>query len=242
MVCSILLYPFGNDSERNMPHIDEIFNLRLTCQGLQRNTLDLFIREAFNTTCVWTTYEEFQRLTNIACSQHLARSAPFSKAVKIIRFRPARPIPSEEEVSEMKEKVQDPALDPEKKRGMEKLIRRANEERAGKTFMDNSAAGGIMLATILRFLPKFWQVEIYPFDNTEWPLRQSLRLPAYELRTNRMFSMALSSLAFAGTRLQSLRVSDRVPDMSKRVSRSNLLCFLNPSLRVCGSYMICSFA
>ena len=84
----------------------------------------------------------------------------------------------------------------------------AHHEQTDKSFIERSSADGIMLTLALRKMTNLRKILVASIDNRQGRrvIRQASSLTAPT--TTHMFSMVLSSLAFSGVKLHTLRFPD----------------------------------
>jgi hypothetical protein len=197
-ICIHLVYPHGTDI--GVPFVYFMQNLRLTCREINEKTFSFFNREAFRTVHVSSSYEDFQRLSEI--SQH----PPGASKIERLSFSSVNSeMIGHEEYRQMQAQLLNPSLNHRQQREIAKRIHDADLQQTDKAFMDNSAAGGIMLTMAMKNMPNLQNIFIHSHTNGEWPGQQGM--PSSELTTSRTFSMILSSLAFSGVKPRSLQVA-----------------------------------
>jgi hypothetical protein len=147
------------------------------------------------------SYGGFQKLNEIA--EH----ATCAGKIETLYLSTWDKVMDNEEYQSLQEQLATGSLRGRERREIRDRICLAHHEQTNKSFIERSAADGIMLTLALRKMTNLRKILIASISNTHRRvIRQTSSLTAPT--TTHVFSMVLSSLAFSGVKLHTLRFSN----------------------------------
>ena len=197
-ICTALVYPDGKD-EFDIPWVFYMMPLRLVCREINLKTFEFFARLSFKFISVDQSYGGFQKLNEIA--EH----ATCAGKIETLYLSTWDRVMDNEEYQSLQEQLATGSLRGRERREIRDRICLAHHEQTSKSFIERSTADGIMLTLALRKMTNLRKILIASIDNRQGRrmIRQASSLTAPT--TTHMFSMVLSSLAFSGVKLHTLR-------------------------------------
>jgi hypothetical protein len=198
IICIALVYPNGKE-EFDLPWVFEMMPLRLVCREINLKTFEFFARLSFKFMSVDQSYGGFQRLNEIA--EH----ATCAGKIETLHLSTWDKVMDNEEYTSLQEQLATGSLRGRERREIRHRIRLAHHEQTDKSYIERSTADGIMLTLALRKMTNLRKILIASIDNRQERrvIRQASSLTAPT--TTHMFSMVLSSLAFSGVKLHTLK-------------------------------------
>jgi hypothetical protein len=197
MICTALVYPDGK--EYNIPWVFRMMPLRLVCREINLKTFEFFAGLSFKFICVDQSYGGFQRLNEIA--EH----ATCAGKIETLHMSTFDKVMDNEEYESLQDQLATGSLRGRERRELWDRICLAHHEQTDKSFIERSSADGIMLTLALRKMTNLRKIHIGSVGNRQRDrlIRQASSLTAPT--TTHVFSMVLSSLAFSGVKLHTLK-------------------------------------